>query len=139
MTLIVVPVRYPLSEHSATTLREAIEISADRDAELSVLHVDLYQHSKNVTRTDLKRAVEREFGELDNVRYVVRRGFLLEETILEEIVGENADLVVIGSRQAGRWQRMLRKLRADPDIGAFLKGELDCTVITVSADGVTSR
>jgi len=34
---------------------------------------------------------------------------------------------------------MLRKLRADPDIGAFLKGELDCTVITVSADGVTSR
>jgi len=81
MTLIVVPVRYPLSEHSAATLREAIEISADRDAELSVLHVDLYQHSKNVTRTDLKRAVEREFGELDNVRYVVRRGFLLEETI----------------------------------------------------------
>jgi nucleotide-binding universal stress UspA family protein len=139
MTLIVVPVRYPLSEHSAATLREAIKISADRNAELSVLHVDLYQHSKNVTRTDLKRAVEREFGELNNVRYVVRRGFLLEETILEEIVGENADLVVIGSRQAGRWQRMLRKLRADPDIGAFLKGELDCTVITVSADGVTSR
>lgn len=139
MTLIVVPVRYPLSEHSAATLREAIEISTDRGAELSILHVDLYQNSKNVTRTDLKRAVEREFGELDNVRYVVRRGFLLEETILEEIVGENADLVVIGSRQAGRWQRMLRKLRADPDIGEFLKGELDCTVITVSADGVTSR
>ena len=139
MTLIVVPVRYPLSEHSAATLREAIEISADRDAELSVLHVDLYQNSKNVTRTDLKRAVEREFGELDNVRYVVRRGFLLEETILEEIVGEAADLVVIGSRQAGRWQRMLRKLRADPDIGDFLKGELDCAVITVSADGVRSQ
>ena len=139
MTLIVVPVRYPLSEHSAATLRAAIEISDDRDAELSILHVDLYQNSHNVTRTDLKRAVEREFGELDNARYVVRRGFLLEETILEEIVGEAADLVVIGSRQAGRWQRMLRKLRADPDIGDFLKGELDCAVITVSADGVRSQ
>ncbi|MFQ3475418.1 universal stress protein [Halonotius sp. F2-221B] len=139
MTLVVVPVRYPLSEHSAATLREAITISDDRDAELSILHVDLYQNSNNVTRTDLKRAVEREFGVLDNARYVVRRGFLLEETILEEIVGENADLVVIGSRQAGRWQRMLQKLRADPDIGDFLKGELDCTVITVTADGVTNQ
>lgn len=139
MTLIVVPVRYPLSEHSAATLREAIEISEDRNAELSILHVDLYQNSRNVTRTDLKQAVEDEFGELDNARYVIRRGFLLEETILEEIVGEQADLVVIGSRQAGRWQRMLRKLRSDPDIGNFLKGELDCTVMTVSADGVTSE
>lgn len=139
MTLIVVPVRYPLSEHSAATLREAIEISEDRNAELSILHVDLYQNSRSVTRTDLKQAVEEEFGELDNARYVIRRGFLLEETILEEIVGEQADLVVIGSRQAGRWQRMLRKLRSDPDIGNFLKGELDCTVMTVSADGVTSE
>jgi len=139
MTLIVVPVRYPLSEHSAATLREAIALSEDRNAELSILHVDLYQNSRNVTRTDLKQAVEDEFGELDNARYVIRRGFLLEETILEEIVGEQADLVVIGSRQAGRWQRMLRKLRSDPDIGNFLKGELDCTVMTVSADGVTSE
>jgi len=139
MTLIVVPVRYPLSEHSTATLREAIAISADRDAELSVLHVDLYQNSHNVTRTDLKRAVEAEFGELDNARYVIRRGFLLEETILEEIVGENADLVVIGSKQAGRWREMVRKLRSDPDIGDYLRGELDCTVITVTADGVTSE
>ena len=139
MTLIVVPVRYPLSEHSAATLREAIALSEDRNAELSILHVDLYQNSRNVTRTDLKQAVEDEFGELDNARYVIRRGFLLEETILEEIVGEQADLVVIGSRQAGRWQRMLRKLRSDPDIGNFLKGELDCTVITVTADGATSE
>lgn len=139
MTLIVVPVRYPLSEHSTATLREAIEISADRDAELSILHVDLYQNSRNVTRTDLKRAVERTFGELDTARYVIRRGFLLEETILEEIVGEKADLVVIGSKQAGRWRRMVRKLRSDPDIGDYLRGELDCAVITVTADGVTSE
>ena len=139
MTLIVVPVRYPLSEHSAATLREAIAISEDRNAELTVLHVDLYQNSHTVTRTDLKRAVESEFGELNNTRYVIRQGFLLEETILEEIVGENADLVVIGSKQAGRWQQMVQKLRSDPDIGDYLRGELDCSVVTVTAGGATSE
>jgi len=139
MPLVVVPVRYPLSEHSKATLAEAIEISDERGADLSVLHVDLYQQNTHVTRADLKRAVEREFGEIEQARYVVRRGLLVEETILEEIVGEAADTVVIGSKQAGRWERMVRTLRSDPDIGDYLRGELDCTVITVSADGATSQ
>ena len=139
MPLVVVPVRYPLSEHSKATLAEAIRISDERGADLSVLHVDLYQQNTHVTRTDLKRAVEREFGEIEHARYVVRRGLLVEETILEEVVSEEADTVVIGSKQAGRWQQMIRKLRSDPDIGNYLRGELDCTVITVSADGVTSE
>ncbi|TQQ82686.1 universal stress protein [Halonotius terrestris] len=139
MTLVVVPVRYPLTEHSMATLREAIRISDERGADLSILHVDLYQHPSHVTRTELKRAVEREFGAIEQARYVIRRGLLVEETILEEIVSEEADTVVIGSKQAGRWREMLRKLRSDPDIGEYLRGELDCTVITVSVDGVTSQ
>ncbi len=139
MTLVVVPVRYPLSAHSQATLREAIRISRDRDAELSVLHVDLYQDSNHVSRTELKAAVEREFGELEHARYVVRRGFLVEETILEEIAAERADVVVIGSKQASQWQRMVRKLLSDPDIGAYLREKLDCTVITVDADGHTDE
>jgi nucleotide-binding universal stress UspA family protein len=139
MTLVVVPVRYPLSSHSTATLAEAIRISNDRGAELSVLHVDLYQDSNHVSRTDLKKAVEREFGELQGARYVVRRGFLVEETILEEIAAEKADVVVIGSKQASQWQRMVRKLLSDPDIGEFLREKLDCTVITVDADGHTSE
>jgi len=135
MTLVVVPVRYPLSKHSKATLAEAIRIAEERDAELTILHVDLYQDGREVTRTQLKRAVEREFGRLPNVRYVVRRGFLVEETILDEVAAEEADVVVIGAKQASRWRRTIQKLFSDPDIETFLKGKLDATVITVRANG----
>ena len=138
MTLVVVPVRFPPSSHSAATLREAARVAQEREADLTVLHVDLYQRSGGVSRSDLKRAVEERIGRVDRARYVVRRGFLVEETILEEIVAEGADVVVIGSKQAGRWRRMVQKLLSDPDIDSFLRGELDCTVITVDADGETA-
>ncbi|ELZ78508.1 MULTISPECIES: universal stress protein [Haloferax] len=134
MTRVVVPVRYPLSKHSRATLEEAVRIARERDAELTVLHVDLYQSNRGVTRTELKRAVEREFGPLVRARYVVRRGFLVEETILEEVAAEEADIVVIGSKQASRWRRMLRRFLDDPDIDMYLREKLDCTVITVRAD-----
>lgn len=132
MSLVVVPVRYPPSAHSEATLREAVRIAEERDADLTVLHVDLYQNSNNVTRTELKRAVERRLGRLDRTRYVVRKGFLVEETILEEVAAEGADVVVIGSKQAGRWRRMVQKLLSDPDIDSFLREKLDSTVITVN-------
>ena len=138
MTLVVVPVRFPPSSHSEATLREAVRVAGERGADLTILHVDLYQNSGGVSRSDLKRAVEKRIGRLDRARYVVRRGFLVEETILEEIVAEKADVVVIGSKQAGRWRRMVQKLLSDPDIDAFLRSELDCTVITVEADGETT-
>lgn len=134
MTLVVVPVRYPLSNHSKATLSEAIRIAEERDAALTVLHVDLYQNRKNVSRMDLKRAVERELGSPTSVRYVVRRGFIVEETILEEVAAEEADVVVIGSKQAPRWRRTLRRFIDDPDIESFLREKLDCEVVTVKAE-----
>lgn len=134
MTRVVVPVRYPLSKHSRATLEEATRIARERDAELTVLHVDLYQSNRGVTRSELKRAVESEFGPLTRARYVVRKGFLVEETILEEVVAEEADVVVIGSKQASRWRRMLRRFLDDPDIDVFLREKLDATVVTVRAD-----
>ncbi|QIB74943.1 universal stress protein [Halogeometricum borinquense] len=134
MTRVVVPVRYPLTKHSKATLSEAIRIATEREAELTVLHVDLYQDNRRVTRAELKRAVQREFGALDRTRYVIRRGFLVEETILEEAAAEGADIVVIGSKQASRWRRMLRRFLDDPDIETYLRQKLDCTVITVRAD-----
>ncbi|WP_178917475.1 universal stress protein [Natronomonas gomsonensis] len=132
MTLVVVPVRYPLSEHSLATLRRAIEVADEHDAELTVLHVNLYQNDKRVTRTELKAAAERECGRIDRARYVVRSGFMVEDTILDEIAAEGADYVVIGRKQASRWRRMLRRLVDDPDIESFLRRELDCQVITAS-------
>ena len=129
---VVVPVRYPLSDYSRATLAEAVDIARERGAALTVLHVDLYQNEGKVTRRQLKDAVERAFGKLPDVRYVVRRGMLVEETILEEAAAEEADVVVIGKKQAGRWQRMISRVVDDPDIEDFLGEELDCRVLTVS-------
>ncbi|MCU4753936.1 universal stress protein [Halobacteria archaeon AArc-curdl1] len=131
MTLVVVPVRYPLTNHSRRTLEAAIEVARDRNATLSVLHINLYQNGKTVTRTDLKAAVERQFGGLENVRYVVRPGFLVEESILDEVAAEGADVVVIGTRQASRWRRLFQRLTDNPDIEQYLREHLDCELLTV--------
>ena len=130
MSLVVVPVRYPLSEHSRRTLRTAIDVAEERDANLSVLHIDLYQSSQRVTQAELKRAVEREFGRLPNARYAVRTGFLVEETILDEVATEGADVVVIGRKQTSRWRRMIRRVTDEPDVARFLRNQLDCDVVT---------
>lgn len=131
MARIVVPVRYPLTAHSRRTLEEAIRVAEERESGLTILHVNLYQQGHDVTRAQLKRAVESKFGRIPRSRYVVRDGFLVEETILEEIAAEGAEIVVIGHKQAGRWQRMLRKLTKDPDVETYLRGKLDAEVITV--------
>ena len=133
MSLVVVPVRYPLSKHSRRTLERAIEVAREREAALTVLHVDLYQNGKKVTRIDLKNAVESSFGRVENARYVVRTGFLVEESILEEVAAEGADAVVIGSKQASRLRRIFQRFTDNPDIDRYLRNHLDCEVITVES------
>lgn len=66
-----------------------------------------------------------------NARYVVRNGFLVEETILEEVAATRADVVVIGRKQMGRWRRAIRRLVDDPNIETFLSEKIDCELITV--------
>ena len=53
------------------------------------------------------------------------------QSILDEVAGERADIVVVGHKQAGRWRRAICRLTKNPDIESFLKERLDCTVITV--------
>ena len=130
MSRLIVPVRYPLSSHSKRTVRRALEVADEEGAELTVLHVNLYQNGRKVTRRELKSAVERAVGQLPRARYVVREGFLVEETILDEVAAENADVVVIGGKQVGRWRSMVRRLVGDPDIESYLREELDCRVVT---------
>lgn len=132
MTQVVVPVRYPLTEHSRATLAEAIEIADREDASLTILHVNQIQDGRRVTRSQLKDAVAAEFGPLPEARYSVRQGILVEESILEEIAAERADIVVIGKKQAGRWRKMIRRLVDDPNVESFLREKLDCQVVTVS-------
>jgi nucleotide-binding universal stress UspA family protein len=134
MTQIVVPVRYPLSEHSRATLAEAIEIAEERGGSLTVLHINLYQNGRQVSRSELKRAVESEFGHIPDARYSVRSGLLVEETILDEIASEDTDIVVIGKKQAGRWRKMLRRITDDPDVETYLRDRVNCEIVTVSPD-----
>lgn len=133
MTLVVVPVRYPLTARSKRTLERAIAVARERDGALTVLHVNLYQNGKSVTRTELKTAVERHFGQLENVRYIVRSGFLVEESILEEIAAEEADVAVIGTKQVSRLRRIFRRFTDNPNIDDYLRAHLDCEVISVDA------
>lgn len=132
MTRVVAPVRYPLSEDSRRTLERAIEVADERDADLTLLHVDLYQTTQSVTRTDLRAAIVREYGHVPRARYVVRRGFLVEETILDEAASEGADVVVIGGRQTGRFRRLLRRIFDGPEVDRYLAQRLDCEVVTVT-------
>jgi nucleotide-binding universal stress UspA family protein len=130
--LVVVPVRFPLTSHSRATLARAIEVANERDATLTVLHVALYQDGRDVSRGELKATVEDAFGRLEHARYVVRRGFLVEEAILEEVAADDADVVVIGSKQAGRWRQLLDRVFDGPDVERVLRSELDCEIVTVS-------
>ncbi len=134
MTQVVVPVRYPLTEHSRATLEEGIRVAEERNADLAVVHVNLYQQGRRISRHDLKRTVEDEFGHLPRTRYVVRSGMLVEETILDEIAAQKADVVVIGKKQAGRWRSMIRRLVDDADVERFLREEVDCEVVTATVD-----
>lgn len=134
MPQVVVPVRYPLTPNSRATLKEAIDVATERDASLTVLHVNLYQNNKRVNRRELKDAVERAFGNLPKTRYVVRSGLLVEETILDEVAAQDANVVVIGKNHVSRWRSMLGRLVDDPDIERFLREELDAEVVTASPD-----
>jgi nucleotide-binding universal stress UspA family protein len=133
MSLVVVPVRYPLSRQSRATLEKGTEVARERNAELTVLHINLYQNGERTTRRTLKSAVERTVGPLPQTRYVVRDGFFVEESILDEVANQAADIVVIGSEQANHLRRLVRRLRDDPDIERYLREKLDCEVITTSS------
>lgn len=131
MTTVLVPVRYPLSDHSLATLRRAVELVEEEADELIVLHVDLYHDGKAVSRSELKRAVEAEVGHLPKARFNVVRGFLVEETILEEVASEDVDIIVLGHKQASRWRQAFNRLIDDPDIADYLEEHVDSALIVV--------
>ena len=128
---ILVPVRYPLTKNSRSTVERALELKKEsehddgKDIQLVFLHVDLFQNEGNVSRKQLRREVEREF-ETGDASYVVRRGFIVEETILDEAASRGADVIVIGRTRSGKLRRALRRLVGnDPDVEEFLRENLD--------------
>lgn len=133
MVRLVVPIRYPLTGRSKRTLSEAFSIAHDSDADITVLHVNLYQNDRVITQTDLQYVIETEFGRVPEIDYVIRAGFLVEETIIDEVIGENADIVVVGQIKSSWWQQILQRILFRPNVETVLQSRLDCTVIGVAA------
>jgi nucleotide-binding universal stress UspA family protein len=128
-----VPVRYPLTKNSRRTVERALELRREAEAEgegadLVFLHVNLFQEENHASRKELRREIESEF-DVTGASYTVRKGFLVEETILEEAASQETDVIVIGRTRSGRLRRALRRLvRNDPDVETFLRENLDVRI-----------
>ena len=133
MNRIVVPVRYPLSPGSKRAVREACSVAVEREADIVVLHVDLYQNGRKVRRSELKAAVEAEVGQLPAAEYVVRSGYRFTETVREEIEAQDADIVVIGRGRDVIWRRVVGRLVGRRSLAATLSESVECSIIEVSA------
>lgn len=133
-TSILVPVRYPLKEPCVRTVTCARDIASQKDDSfLYVLHVNLIQRRESVTREALKRDVEARVGPLRRASYHVRHSYLIEETILDEIVHQDIDYVVLATAKGGRLRRRLRKLLdIGPDLETYLERQVDVKIITAS-------
>lgn len=134
MTKVLVPVRFPLSDNSRRTLETAVSVADERNADLTVLHVNRSDLDHRVTRTMLKTAITRAVGDLPEAQYVVRQGPLIEQTILEEVAAEDADIVVLGRKSTGILGRLIRRIFDEPDVEAYIRERHDAEIVTVSAD-----
>lgn len=134
-TTILVPIRYPLTDASARTLAVAGRLAAERTpADLVALHVNLFQVDERVQTGELTDAISNVLEGVD-ANVVTRRGFFVEEIILEELEGLGADLVVVGADRRSLWRRLLGRLtRDDPVVGPFLRSNAADGVEVVEVD-----
>lgn len=137
---ILVPIRYPLTDESARTLDVACDLAReDPPAELLVLHVDPFQSDERTRIRDMERAIA---PRVDGVttEVITRRGFFVEEVILEEAEAREADVVVVGADRTPRWRRLLRRLLGnDPAIGAYLRSVTGEGTEVVEVDATAER
>lgn len=136
-TTVLVPIRYPLTDESARTLDAAGRIAADHDdVEVVVVHVDRFQNNEDTETGELTRAIRAVLDDVDTA-VITRRGFFVEEVLLEEAQALEADVIVVGASQTARWRRLLRRLLGnDPAVGTYLRQETsdDVEVVEVDAD-----
>lgn len=135
MVSVLAPIRYPPSEHSFRTIERGVEILSEdegEDGELIILHVNLTQGARRVTRTQLRSAVKQRLSGVP-AYFVVRSGFVLEEAIVDEAANQGVDHVVIGASKP-RWiQRKIASLLGiRHDLAVALETELNVGFETVS-------
>lgn len=134
--LVCVPIRYPPSDASRATLERAVEVATDEDAMLAVVHIDLYQKDRDVTQNQLERTVRRTVDVPRDTRFVIRKGFIVEEAILETVVELEADAVVLGSKQQRGFRRIANMMFPNRrmNIDDYLREEYDCDCIIVDTN-----
>ena len=112
-----------LTVDSYRTIQRGRELTDDGES-LIVLHISLLQNGERATRSELQAAVEGELGEI-GVHYIVRRGYVLEEAIIDEAARQNADRVLVGKTKRGRFRRWVGQLLGlYPDLEAALTEHL---------------
>ena len=130
---LLVPIRVPLTDAGRHTVRHAIEHATSLGgAHLYVLHVNVVHDGDRVSRADLQRSVEAEFGPLEDASYHVRQSFLLEEAILDEAIQQDVDAVIIGRSRRRRLRRILEhRLDLSVDLESFLGQHLEADLVVV--------
>lgn len=143
-TTILVPIRYPLTDHSSRTLAAAGRLASERaPATVRVLHVNLFQNSADVQTRELTRAISSVLDGVD-ASVIMRQGFLVEKIILEEATYSDADVIVVGTSQKATWRQLLsRVIGNDPAVSSFLHenttddveiAEIDTAALAPAAD-----
>lgn len=135
-TTILVPIRYPLTDQGARTLAAAGRLAQEHaPADLRVLHVNLLQNG-HITRTqELTDAISSTLDDVDAV-VTTRKGFLLEEVILEEASQINADVVVVGANQQAFWRKLLGRLLGNgTEVVSILRDRTANDIEVMEVDG----
>lgn len=121
---ILTPLRYPLTAQSTQTLAHAEQLASsvdDEHVQLFVLYVNVFQHHDDVQEAEIRQAIDPVLSEVP-VTVLTRRGFLIEEVILDEARQLGVDHIVIGKNQSPRWRRLLTWLmRSDVELAQFLQ------------------
>lgn len=131
--IVLIPVRYPLTDRNRSAINKGRELLADAlDPELLLLHINRLQKGEHVTRSDLRTAIEAEFGALP-ATYLVRDAFLYEEAVLNEALNHDVDHIVLSERRYSAWQQLVREtLDIDVDLETFLDAQLETTIHIIS-------
>lgn len=136
---ILVPIRYPLNDESARTLATAGRLAQTHaPADVFALHVNLFQKNENIQTAELTRAISSVLEDV-TASVITRRGFFIEEIILEEAVNLEADVIVVGAEKKTLWRRLLRRLLGnDPAVHSYLEDHVTEQMEVIEVDRTTT-
>lgn len=134
-TKILVPIRYPLNDESSRTLATAGRLAQHyAPANVFVLRVNLFQTNENIQTVELTQAIS---SVLDDVpaSVITRRGFFIEEIILEEAENLDVDVIVVGAEKKAVWRRLVRRLLGnDPAVSSYLEAHVTEQMEVIEVD-----